>query len=608
MAARSGSSAHNRRPRAAHREPAEPGRPAGAGRWHLEPVFPRRVQRRGLAYVLATLPLVTAAAAFAHGEDAYLTVWALAGGLYTVPALVATRLAVRRAPPEDRSFWATWLVALCLTFLSGTCLLVRALTGWDTRLGAGVALAGALLAYGWGLLSLVQARSGARLVSVDSLDAVMSTVLVCTPLVLAFGERLRAAEAGWFAVPAAATAAGSLVGLFLAVATSAGLPPGRRNVAALGIAFAALATLSAGVHVAQGVSGFDLPGAPLVAVQAAWMATLLLFPLQLPRARVPGYDRLPPEAQIRSGRTTVCLAVLALVALPALTVQAIVVRDDVTWAPVVALTAVAALVLLATVRHLLTVMETQRLNDLVRRADEERRRLLSDVLQSAEDDRHRLAAQLHERAVSSYAAFVTFMRAVPSLDGSASPVASAMGIMTRDLERQAESLRQLVLAVRPLDVRDRGSRSRAAPISAYVDSLYRDQAVPALEVVVADDLTLDWTTETIASRIIKEALRNVRHHAEASRIVVSIGPRGHAVEVRVEDDGVGFDPASVMFESGIATMRSFAELAQGQLTIDSSPGGGATVVAVLGGEIAPEGGPATGAATGPRRRHLRAIT
>jgi signal transduction histidine kinase len=178
-----------------------------------------------------------------------------------------------------------------------------------------------------------------------------------------------------------------------------------------------------------------------------------------------------------------------------------------------------------------------------------------------------------------------------------------MGVMTRDLERQAESLRQLVLAVRPLDVRERGSRSRAAPISAYVDSLYSDRAVPGLEVAVSDELSLDWTTETIVSRIVKEALRNVRHHAEASRIVVSIQPRGQAVEVRVEDDGVGFDPGSVMFESGIATMRSFADLAQGQLTIESSPGLGTTVIAVLGEQTAPD----MARATEPRRRHLRLI-
>jgi signal transduction histidine kinase len=566
-------------------------------------VFSRGVQRAGLVYVLATLPIVAVAGALAHGEDEYITVWAVAGGLYTVPALVTTWLASRRAPREDRSFWVAWFVALCLTFLCGSCLLVRALSGWDTRVAAAVGLAGALVVYGWALMTLVQARSGARLVLVDSIDAVMSTVLAVTPLVLAFGPRLRNADASWFAVPAAITAGGALAALFLAVATSSGLPTGRRQAAVLGISFAVLATLSGGAQAAQGVSGFTLPGAPLILVQAAWMSVLLLFPLHLPRSRVPGFDRLPPEAQIRSGRTTVWLAVLALAALPALTVQAIVLRDRVTWAPVVALIAVAALVLLATIRHLLTVMETQRLNHQVRRAAEERRQLLAEVLQSAEDDRHRLAAQLHERAVSSYAAFVTFMRAVPSLDGGSSPVASVMGIMTRDLERQAESLRQLVLAVRPLDVRERGSSSRAAPISAYVDSLYSDRAVPTLEVVVSEELSLDWTTETIVSRIVKEALRNVRHHAEASRIVVSIQPRGQAVEVRIEDDGVGFDPGSVMFESGIATMRSFADLAQGQLTIESSPGSGATVIAVLGEQVVPDKAPVPE----PRRRHLRLI-
>ena len=40
----------------------------------------------------------------------------------------------------------------------------------------------------------------------------------------------------------------------------------------------------------------------------------------------------------------------------------------------------------------------------------------------------------------------------------------------------------------------------------------------------------------------------------------------------IADDGVGFDPGTVLFESGIAVMRSFAVLGQGTLAIDSAPG------------------------------------
>jgi hypothetical protein len=64
--------------------------------------------------------------------------------------------------------------------------------------------------------------------------------------------------------------------------------------------------------------------------------------------------------------------------------------------------------------------------------------------------------------------------------------------------------------------------------------------------------------------------------------------------VSVADDGVGFDEARSGGESsGLATMRSFAALTGGELTVHSRRGEGTRVVARLGG------GPAMGATPPP---------
>ena len=90
--------------------------------------------------------------------------------------------------------------------------------------------------------------------------------------------------------------------------------------------------------------------------------------------------------------------------------------------------------------------------------------------------------------------------------------------MRDDLRDQAESLRQLMLAVRPLEVDRPRSTSLATPIHAYVDGLYGDARPPALHGQRrADDLVLDWTTETLVLRIVQEAVRNVWRHSRAGR-------------------------------------------------------------------------------------------
>ena len=93
-------------------------------------------------------------------------------------------------------------------------------------------------------------------------------------------------------------------------------------------------------------------------------------------------------------------------------------------------------------------------------------------------------------------------------------MAEASALVRDELGKQAESLRQLMLAVQPLGRRPaERARCRArgltAPIEAYVDGLYGDRRGPCLTVNVEDDLVLDWPTETLVMRIVQEAVSNV---------------------------------------------------------------------------------------------------
>jgi len=81
---------------------------------------------------------------------------------------------------------------------------------------------------------------------------------------------------------------------------------------------------------------------------------------------------------------------------------------------------------------------------------------------------------------------------------------------------------------------------------------------------------------------VQEALRNVRRHSHATSVDVMIDSAGDVIQVHVVDDGVGFDPAANLFESGITAMREFAALTGGTIAVASAPGRGTTVTAHLG--------------------------
>lgn len=88
---------------------------------------------------------------------------------------------------------------------------------------------------------------------------------------------------------------------------------------------------------------------------------------------------------------------------------------------------------------------------------------------------------------------------------------------------------------------------------------------------------------TVLYRVAQEALANVRKHSKASRIDVSLSDRENGALLRVRDDGVGFDPATVDEERpghlGLVSMRERAEMAGGRFRVASAEGRGTLVEA-----------------------------
>jgi len=85
--------------------------------------------------------------------------------------------------------------------------------------------------------------------------------------------------------------------------------------------------------------------------------------------------------------------------------------------------------------------------------------------------------------------------------------------------------------------------------------------------------------ETTLYRIVQEALTNVVKHAEADEVSILLMRRDAAVTAVIEDNGRGFAPDTVKTDSlGLEGIRERAELHDGRLTIEASPGSGTTLV------------------------------
>ena len=77
----------------------------------------------------------------------------------------------------------------------------------------------------------------------------------------------------------------------------------------------------------------------------------------------------------------------------------------------------------------------------------------------------------------------------------------------------------------------------------------------------------------------QEALANVRRHAFARSVLVTLSYQDDGVRLEVSDDGAGFDPDQPTSGYGLRGMRARVSEIGGELTVRSAAGAGTTLTA-----------------------------
>jgi signal transduction histidine kinase len=149
-----------------------------------------------------------------------------------------------------------------------------------------------------------------------------------------------------------------------------------------------------------------------------------------------------------------------------------------------------------------------------------------------------------------------------------------------DLERE---LRELAL-----------SAGGHAAVLSLREGMEREVARFARRAHIHADLDVESDTKSTTpsqriaiARVVEEALANVREHAHAGEVHVSVGRGAGFLYLKVVDDGRGFDVGRALSRAGrdhhlgLVTMAERMRLLGGGLEIDSRPGGPTIVSAVL---------------------------
>ncbi|GAB4091642.1 hypothetical protein GCM10028786_05680 [Flaviaesturariibacter terrae] len=122
-------------------------------------------------------------------------------------------------------------------------------------------------------------------------------------------------------------------------------------------------------------------------------------------------------------------------------------------------------------------------------------------------------------------------------------------------------------------------------LEAIQDLAESVQLTRRLEVTVEADPaveTLLLETQKLAIfRILQEAINNVLRHAKAAQLRIRLSAENGNVVLRVQDDGIGFEPVQVKKGAGLRNMENRVYLANGTLLVESTPGRGCTLIVQL---------------------------
>jgi signal transduction histidine kinase len=218
-------------------------------------------------------------------------------------------------------------------------------------------------------------------------------------------------------------------------------------------------------------------------------------------------------------------------------------------------------------------------------------RLSGQLVSAQEVERRAIARELHDEVGQALMAIkvelAVAQRSLDAAGASPAPLEAARHITDGALH----AVRDLSRLLHPAVLDDLGL---AAAIEWYARSCEQRYAFPIDVRKEGLDVRLAPEIETAAYRIVQEALTNVARHSQATRCLIGVSVDTGAIRLSVEDNGTGFDQASVRRESGLGLIGIRERVLDlgGTFELDTAPGRGTRLAVVLPAAArAPAGAP-----------------
>ena len=203
--------------------------------------------------------------------------------------------------------------------------------------------------------------------------------------------------------------------------------------------------------------------------------------------------------------------------------------------------------------------------------------LMAKLFTAQEEERRRIACDLHDDHCQRITALIleasAMEKVIRAVVPSLVPRMSALKLKLSDI---LDDFRHMTHELHP---RHLDTVSLACSMRTYIKDCvdYSNLDVNFQEHDVPAQLPMPMTI--CLYRLLQESLGNIRKHANAKHVAVSLSGLGGQIELRVSDDGSGFNSSEHKKGLGLTSMQERVRPLRGHVCIDSKQGRG-TVVSV----------------------------
>lgn len=201
---------------------------------------------------------------------------------------------------------------------------------------------------------------------------------------------------------------------------------------------------------------------------------------------------------------------------------------------------------------------------------ERRSELAQKLIATQESTLRYISRELHDEFGQVLTAVGSMLRRAGTHAPEGSTLKADLQEVLQTVQETLESVRSLSQALHPVMLDEAGLEST---LDWYIPNVERQTGIAISYEKQGEPFAVDGAAGVHVYRILQEALNNVARHAGTKQAWVRLRFLPHALELEVEDHGVGFESPNRR-GIGLVAMRERSELMGGQIVFTRPPEGG----------------------------------